>query len=378
METENFAFLPPITMLVFGAAFLLVWRYGSPSALWLGGGFLGHAAAFTGELVFASFPDALRTLAVDALFIASYFSFAQALAIHFRQPRQIVGHAVFCVVAYAAIAYAILVADSLRLELLSVDVACALLILLPLRGMRRLPARTTDRVFVVIVVLTALDFMLRSLVFALTASPEVGFADYMTSGYAFAAQISGALLGLVFALAALGAVTLDVIDGYRKEAETDPLTELLNRRGFENAVCAPDGRIEAGMVVVCDIDHFKRINDEFGHATGDRVIAGLAGVLRRNLPEGAAAARFGGEEFVVLMPETPLRAAMEVAERIREAVAETKVPWAQDMIPLSVSIGVSCCPSTAAEPGELIATADAALYRAKAEGRNRTVAAASV
>lgn len=215
-----------------------------------------------------------------------------------------------------------------------------------------------------------------------SAGGAVGVLAVWTSS---APALDPAGLELLHALSSYAAMHLEHARSYgqiRDTAERDPLTHLRNRRAFDAIFTAERMRFERYgrpvSLLIADLDHFKRINDTWGHEAGDEVLRRMAGLLTASIRDVDTAARFGGEEFVVLLPETPLRAAMEVAERIREAVAETKVPWAQDMIPLSVSIGVSCCPSTAAEPGELIATADAALYRAKAEGRNRTVAAASV
>ncbi len=123
-----------------------------------------------------------------------------------------------------------------------------------------------------------------------------------------------------------------------------------------------------------DVDRFKQVNDAFGHGVGDRVLHAVAHALKRGVREVDVVGRVGGEEFVVLAPETPAREALAVADRLRRAVAERVVTTPQGA---EVSVTVSCGVATlsdvgARSPEELLSHADAALYRAKALGRNRT------
>ncbi|MEY4766170.1 MAG: hypothetical protein RI907_2843, partial [Pseudomonadota bacterium] len=116
------------------------------------------------------------------------------------------------------------------------------------------------------------------------------------------------------------------------------------------------------------------INDRLGHAAGDAVLCAVARTLQLKAREVDRVARYGGEEFCVLLPHTLHDGGMQAAERLREAVAHTSIPWNDEVISVSISTGLAC----AAEPGEtlqsLLTRADEALYRAKAEGRNRVVA----
>jgi len=158
-----------------------------------------------------------------------------------------------------------------------------------------------------------------------------------------------------------------------EQSRTDPLTGLPNRRAMstalEAAVVDADGHPRATAVVLLDIDHFKTVNDLYGHATGDHVLAELARLLRAHFAGHGLAARYGGEEFVVLMPDTPLATAELQCDFLRMAVADLPLG-----LPLTISIGVA-----AHRHGDAIeqtlARADAALYRAKGEGRNRVIRA---
>jgi diguanylate cyclase (GGDEF)-like protein len=124
-----------------------------------------------------------------------------------------------------------------------------------------------------------------------------------------------------------------------------------------------------------DIDHFKRINDEHGHDAGDEVLRAVAAVLRNATRDVDVTARHGGEEFVVLLPETGLAAARDAAERVRTAVATATVDPGGRQLSVTVSVGVSAWPDSATAPADLLPGADAALYEAKRSGRNRVVAA---
>jgi len=161
-------------------------------------------------------------------------------------------------------------------------------------------------------------------------------------------------------------------------ALTDGLTGLYNRRYLEAHLSGLIERIAGGRrhlsVIMFDIDHFKRINDNFGHATGDEVLQELCGRVMKGVRSFDTVARYGGEEFVVVMPETDLGVAMTVAERLRHAVAD--LPFtaitADEKLDVTISIGVAEVDVVGKDTTvSLINRADEALYAAKADGRNR-------
>lgn len=162
-------------------------------------------------------------------------------------------------------------------------------------------------------------------------------------------------------------------DDLKREASRDPLTGLLNRRALERLRNDTRAlrRLEASgySMVLLDIDHFKQINDRHGHLLGDQALRLVAEALLACLREADLAVRYGGEEFLLLLPGTPLPGAFEVAERIRESVAALALPFA-----LTVSAGVSARSSSEDTPEQVFERADQALYRAKSSGRNRSVA----
>jgi diguanylate cyclase (GGDEF)-like protein len=165
----------------------------------------------------------------------------------------------------------------------------------------------------------------------------------------------------------------------KAQAVTDELTGLANRRRFMEVVRLEIKRAERfesplGLVLV-DLDDFKLVNDRFGHHTGDEVLRALGGVFHANLRDVDLAARLGGEEFAVLLPETDEAGADGVAERLRTGLAavELEAP-SGERFGVTASFGVAVYPQ-AQTVDELLTTADAALYRAKAEGKNCVVIA---
>ncbi len=165
-------------------------------------------------------------------------------------------------------------------------------------------------------------------------------------------------------------------------ALTDPLTHTHNRRALIERLTEELERARryslALALLIVDLDHFKTVNDSYGHLVGDEVLRGVARMLQREARAVDVVARYGGEEFIVILPETTAEGAVALAERIRERIANTPpVPGGEyGWLRVTVSIGVATVPSSHANsPEELIALADAALYRAKAEGRNRVCAA---
>jgi diguanylate cyclase (GGDEF)-like protein len=154
-----------------------------------------------------------------------------------------------------------------------------------------------------------------------------------------------------------------------RDAQTDPLTGLGNRRSLEFSLSLLEAEGRAFAAIVLDIDHFKQVNDKHGHEVGDQVLRRLAELMRRCCREGDLLCRTGGEEFLMLLPGASLDVATVVAERLRVTVQDTPVP---PVGAVTVSLGVARWDGEAgSEPVEALSKADRALYLAKQSGRNR-------
>jgi diguanylate cyclase (GGDEF)-like protein len=161
------------------------------------------------------------------------------------------------------------------------------------------------------------------------------------------------------------------------DALVDPLTGLFNRRMFDAVAGLELSRARrhrsALTVVLIDIDHFKAVNDRHGHAAGDAVLVAVARQLKSLMRREDLLARFGGEEFALLLPQLPLAATLRQAERLREAIERLDVAVHGALIKVTVSIGIATVGQGEPSIEAALAAADAALYRAKAAGRNRVV-----
>lgn len=223
--------------------------------------------------------------------------------------------------------------------------------------------------------LIALHFLAKPFLSQAIGSGEAPQA-YLGSTYAAISQSVGAILLITNGLLVLLILVRDVMAEITARSETDTLSGLYNRRGFEDRadralLLAMRSGVPAVMIVA-DLDHFKQINDGFGHGMGDQVIAAFAGVLREGMHERAILGRTGGEEFAIFLPGINIAAGRLYAETVRGNFAGLSQSVLGVPRSLSASFGVA-----AMQPGDglsdLARRADLALYRAKTEGRDRVV-----
>jgi len=189
----------------------------------------------------------------------------------------------------------------------------------------------------------------------------------------------------VWALVILRDITLQKRKELRliQQAKTDPLTQLSNRTALQE-ICLKEIKRAARhhrtlALAMLDVDGFKRYNDTYGHPAGDELLRALVELIRTGRRLSDLVARYGGDEFALLMPETDTAGAVLVAERICQTVARFPfarnhaLPTAQDLWPISLSIGVAIFPEDGNVPEELLASADRRLYEAKRKGGNRVM-----
>jgi diguanylate cyclase (GGDEF)-like protein len=183
---------------------------------------------------------------------------------------------------------------------------------------------------------------------------------------------------LAFQLTLLALVISRLVAQLRSSSRRDGLTGVMNRRALDDALSDEEHRarrLQAPFaVLMVDADHFKGVNDRFGHAAGDRALQHLAALTGGQMRDIDRLGRYGGEEFVVLLPGTGLEQAQAVAERLRERVEAVPLMWQHAPLKLTVSIGIAAWRGPADALESLLARADAALYAAKRAGRNRCCA----
>ncbi|HZW35462.1 MAG: diguanylate cyclase [Deltaproteobacteria bacterium] len=167
------------------------------------------------------------------------------------------------------------------------------------------------------------------------------------------------------------------LENLEKEAKNDGLTGLLNRKTFcaqlTNLLSRLDGRYPCAVVML-DIDHFKKVNDTYGHPAGDEVIRKVSSVIRKTVRKVDMAGRYGGEEFVLYLHSTDPHHAGQIAERLRLMIRQTRFVFEKREVGVTASLGIACYPGDGKTPEELLHHADVALYRSKQGGRDRTTA----
>jgi diguanylate cyclase (GGDEF)-like protein len=230
--------------------------------------------------------------------------------------------------------------------------------------------KTLELALAVIFGLISLHFLVKPFVAAAVGSGKSA-RDYTASNYALISQATGGVLVVTAGLAILLIVFQRIVAESQMASETDALSGLANRRGFDVRalrVLAAARRLGRPVAVLLfDLDHFKALNDTYGHASGDEVIRRFAGILGEMAPFGSVLGRIGGEEFAVLVVGEAVEGAQNVAEGVRCAAS---APGVDAPPSFTVSAGVALVQASEGL-SETIRRADSALYRAKREGRDR-------
>jgi diguanylate cyclase (GGDEF)-like protein len=232
-------------------------------------------------------------------------------------------------------------------------------------------------------VLLALPVALGSLMFAVRmvrAFIEPGLvASQMAADSLMNVRAAMVYVALVLSLHAtlMVLVVARLVGELRRLSRHDGLTGLLNRRAMEELLEAQirtsrSGRHSFALMMI-DLDHFKRINDQYGHPVGDLALKHVAGLLSATMPGSASLARFGGEEFMILFPAPIPTQAEQLAERLRDELTANPLVQGPTSIPLSMSVGVAQWRGANDDLSHLLQRADAALFQAKVQGRNRVV-----
>jgi diguanylate cyclase (GGDEF)-like protein len=185
------------------------------------------------------------------------------------------------------------------------------------------------------------------------------------------------MLGVIANQVAISMQNARMYELVEEQATTDGLTGLVNHRTFQERFSTMLGRADrhdlAVSLLLTDIDHFKKVNDTYGHPTGDEVLRRVAGILKASARKIDIVARYGGEEFAIVLDGTDREGARQLAERVRAEVEQQSFPSSKGAFKATLSIGVSSYPDDAREKAELISRADQSLYAAKHGGRNRTI-----
>lgn len=375
--TNLFQLLNPLMMLVFSAGFAIVFVYDKAShraAKYFSLCYLLAASGFVADIARNSMSYILASYLTNGFYLLAAAMFTTGMALRRGAAPPVGAMAVLVVATFAANSWFLLVQPDIAIRALVVSFGAAGLFGLSLPILWRGDPGLIGKILFWETAVHVGQMVARSTLVIVFSGASLTTANYTASLYFVTFHFVIAIVGLSIAATLFVAFGMDIVRNLSERSQIDHLSGLLNRRGFEERAAAMLARRAGSALAVCDIDHFKRINDTHGHAVGDRAIRRMAKLIRDAAGDEAIVGRIGGEEFAVLLPMATPAVARLLCEAVRTALA---APGEDVTLPtFTSSFGVA-----AAGPGEpltsLMERADAALYDAKRTGRDRVVAAAS-
>lgn len=372
---QIYALVVPLCTLMLGAVFAACGVYHRPwrHLLWTASAFALFSAGLAQQTMNSPADMAMNALVTGWVYLAAMVALARGMCLRFGvRFRAGLALLIMLVVWAGLYFYAVIEEDLMaRIYILNFGVGAGLL--LPSAQLVRVSWRTLhrlDQAVLGVYWLFGTGFFVRTLLTAPWSEP-LSSHDFGSSLFWLSLNVSMLVFSLLFALLLLAATVLDMVDLLRRERNQDPLTGLLNRRGFEEGARMRLQRLRQGgaAVLFCDVDHFKQVNDRYGHAVGDDVLRHLGQLLRASVPPGDLLGRVGGEEFVALLSAMGQGRTVQVAQRIRRELQRLPLMVEGQPLRVSASFGV-----TRLQRGEDLQTAmqraDRLLYQAKALGRD--------
>jgi diguanylate cyclase (GGDEF)-like protein len=375
------ALINPGMSLVFAAAFLLLWRHQQHHSYIaiLGLSFTALAGAFLLQY-FTIYDIPTSKLVSNLLFLVSGIGLGIGALSRFERKPPVRVTALLASIGFCAFVWYLYVDPDITMRIYAINFAFgAITLVMSLELVKAHGRKLIDNLLFGLLLFFSASFFIRPVLVIAVEGPYESYENFHQSLYWITLTFSASLFLLLFALSMITAIALDVMDELRRESQTDPLSGLLNRRGFEEgaaqALHTARRRHVPAALVVCDLDHFKTINDTWGHGCGDAVIAAFASCLRGCTGAGHVVGRIGGEEFAVLLHGANASAARLFAEGGGRALGALPIECLPHGSQLSASFGVAEWRDGESVTG-LFSRADAALYEAKKAGRDRVRMAA--
>ncbi len=368
--------LNPGIGLLFAAAFLLLWlnrreRYVAYAAA----AYTASAIAFLILDVGPVLPMELQRLPANIGFLATGIFFAAAIIQRYALPVPWRAMGFTAAAATAAFTWFLLGHPSIAARILTISIGAGIIAIMVVVVLWPVEKRhLIDRVLFWVAAFSALNLIVRPVVLLSLTGGFDNYVGFQQSIYWTTVQFTQAMVSIAAAISLMVAVAIDQIAELRRAADADNLSGLLNRRGFEAQADAALRRcIDAETPValmIADLDHFKRVNDNHGHAVGDAIIAAFGAHARAIGPANMVAGRIGGEEFALLVPGASIESARQLAEAVRTGLAAACADRIPARLCPTASFGIAIG-APGATLSALMEEADQALYEAKRTGRNR-------
>jgi len=368
--------LNPGIGLLFATAFFLLWLNRRECYVaYAAAAYTASAIAFLIQDVGPVLPMELQRLPANMGFLATGMLFAAAIIKRYDLPVPWRAMSITAAISTAIFIWFLLGSPSIAARILTISIGTGIIAIMVVVALWPIEKRhLIDRVLFWVAAFSALNLIIRPVVLLSLRGGFDNYVGFQQSIYWTTVQFTQAMVSIVAAISLMVAVAIDQIAELRRQVDDDNLSGLLNRRGFEaKAGAALRRSLDANTPValmIADLDHFKLVNDNHGHAVGDAIIAAFGTHVRAIGPSNMIAGRIGGEEFALLVPGAGIEAARQLAEAVRtglQAACADRIP--ANLCPtasLGIAIGV---PGTTLSA--LMQEADQALYEAKRTGRNR-------
>lgn len=363
------ALLNPAISISLAGAFFAFWFHQRNKAYLhgLGVGYTCVALGFLLQLFVLPIGLELTKCLSNAFLIMAGWTLSAAIAARYGRNIPTAALAFFGLGGFAVFLWFMFVAPSLPARILAINFSiCGMAVMV---AVKLYPIRNQgpiEKALFVLAILSAMNLAIRPVLVLWLGGMQLTYDQLYQSLYWTTALLSHALLSLLTALCLFAGAAMDMMNVLKSHSETDTLSGLLNRRGFDLAARKLlDQRVHQGLplaVILADLDHFKSINDRFGHDVGDSIIAEFGASMRQMAPPGAVTSRLGGEEFAIMLPIADVATARLFAEGLRTAFAANA--------PATASFGIAIRDGET-EVRPLLRRADQALYAAKDLGRNR-------
>ncbi|PWU70735.1 GGDEF domain-containing protein [Ochrobactrum sp. POC9] len=374
LPSTPFVFMSPVILIVFAVCFLVFWLSERKRRYLLFFAISNSLFCLGSLSQILYIPPGVGPNAVVSAFLYTLSSLLLCDGLLQRSSKRLTVffHMIALVSITGGIAYFVYIDRSLLIRVYVLNFGLGIIFLFTLWNLHELRSGPVpEKVLFWLFFAFTLQFFIRTPI-TIQGAPttETGFN---LSAFWFVLQFTLAIMGTGLALAVLAVIVNDKLSLLQEERSIDPLSGLLNRRGFKeraNTILDRGGTSSIGLMII-DIDHFKSINDSYGHSVGDSVIIEIAQIIRQiTSSKNALAARLGGEEFAVLISLAEPVCTIRLAESIRKAVQDRQFAGIVDTQKVTISIGVATM-SPHFSLDHLLEFADGALYKAKRSGRNR-------
>lgn len=377
-----FQLISPLIFLVFALGFGLVYRFAKDqvSARYISMSYLLAAIAFVLDICRTYVPGIVDNLMSNVAYMMSAAVFTVALMTHYRKkkPWALLGTLVGLAVSISF--YFMIIDNDMAARALVLNFFGSMLLAYPLVALWGMEKRPIDRFIYWLIAFTVVQYQLRAAIVLFIEWNTLTEATYADSLAAVTFQLTTSVSALLMALALFFMYGMEIVLKLRLTSETDLLTGVLNRRGMEAKLPEFEeglaNGVESHAVLILDIDHFKDVNDRFGHSAGDAVLVACANLLKKLEFEQTIVARMGGEEFSLILYNANESTARLAADYVCSAFSQlTHVTIDGEAV--TVSVGVALWQDRDSFSG-VARLADTALYRAKSEGRNRVCVAPQI